>query len=251
MDLSHRAPSGRQARCRAPWHRSGRHMWPPSTPQGRDLSRNGGGWIGSAPRRWHCVGHERGGCKGPCPSPACSTGAQQDLQVHATIPGPKSSGVSRPLSGPRDFRLGPHPAKKRFRGGLPQQRIRRNLTFPRRFTVPFRSDNAGSHPVTPLTPGRGPGRNRECLADEPWRRGAARGRRTSAAPRALRFLIQMLYDYARRRPGHPETDEPTSKTRRLPFKKFMLTLCYSLSALEIKRRTMAGSFPALRGKPKW
>lgn len=136
-------------------------------------------------------------------------------------------------------------------GGLPQQRIRRNLTFPRRFTVPFRSDNAGSRPVTPPTPGRGPGRNRECLADEPWRRGAARGRRTSAAPRALRFLIQMLYDYARRRPGHPETDEPTSKTRRLPFKKFMLTLCYTLSALEIKRRTMAGSFPALRGKPKW
>lgn len=63
VDLSHRAPSGRQARCRAPWHCSGRHMWPPSTPQGRDLSRNGGGWIGSAPRRWHCVGHERGGCK--------------------------------------------------------------------------------------------------------------------------------------------------------------------------------------------
>lgn len=63
VDLSHRAPSGRQARCRAPWHRSGRHMWPPSTPQGRDLSRNGSGWIGSAPQRWHCVGHERGGCK--------------------------------------------------------------------------------------------------------------------------------------------------------------------------------------------
>lgn len=117
--------------------------------------------------------------------------------------------------------------------------------------VPFRSDNAGSRPVTPPTPGRGPGRNRECLADEPWRRGAARGRRTSAAPRALRFLIQMLYDYAPRWPGHPKTDEATSKTRRLPFKKFMLTLCYTLSALEIKRRTMAGSFPALRGKPKW
>lgn len=153
VDLSHRAPSGRQARCRAPWHRSGRHMWPPSTPQGRDLSRNEGGWVGSAPWRWHCVGHERGGCKGPCPGPACSTGAQQDLQVHATIPGPKSSGVSRPLSGPRDFRLGPHPAKKRFRGGLPQRRIHRNLTFPRCFRSP-------SGPTTP-DPVRSPHRPQE------------------------------------------------------------------------------------------